>query len=86
MNRSRNRPKRNSKQTAARAAEVAATYGTTCWLCHKPIIGQVSPDHVIPVAHGGADDISNLRPAHLICNVRRGAKRAPLPLVTTTRW
>jgi len=80
------RRNRSSSQTAKRAAEVAATYGTICWLCHQPILGQVSPDHVVPVSQGGSDDIANLRPSHLRCNIRRKDKRAPQPLVTTTRW
>ena len=65
---------------------VALTYGTNCWLCHQPIIGKVSPDHVIPVALGGSDDIENLRPAHLLCNKRRGMRPPPPQLLNSTRW
>lgn len=51
-----------------------------CWLCLESVdaslIGSRSPwrpslDHVIPRAHGGADDESNLRLAHLWCNCTR---------------
>jgi 5-methylcytosine-specific restriction endonuclease McrA len=44
-----------------------------CWLCGKP--GADSIDHVVPVAKGGSDAISNLRPAHLWpCNQRKGSR------------
>nr|WP_273661551.1 HNH endonuclease signature motif containing protein [Corynebacterium heidelbergense] len=33
--------------------------------------GADSPDHVIPRAHGGTDDLANLRPAHRRCNSAR---------------
>ena len=33
-----------------------------CWLCGHE--GADAADHVIPLARGGADDTSNLRPAH----------------------
>lgn len=59
--------------------------GCVCWLCGKPIDltitdpydpGYGTADHVLPVAQGGSDALSNLRPAHRGCNARRQA-RAP---------
>jgi 5-methylcytosine-specific restriction endonuclease McrA len=44
-----------------------------CWICLRS--GADSVDHVTPVKHGGTDDASNLRAAHLTCNQRRGAAR-----------
>jgi 5-methylcytosine-specific restriction endonuclease McrA len=43
-----------------------------CWLCGKP--GADSIDHVVPLSIDPslAHDITNLRPAHLRCNSRRG--------------
>ncbi len=35
---------------------------TICWLCGRP--GADTVDHVIPIADGGSNDPSNLRPAH----------------------
>lgn len=67
-------------------ALVIQTYGRTCHLCHMPIRGTVSIDHVIPRSKGGTDDLANCRPAHLKCNVRRGTKPVPTPLVTSTEW
>ena len=65
---------------------VIQTYGRTCHLCHQPILGQVSIDHVIPRSEGGTDDIENLRPACLACNVKRGTKPTLIPLATSTKW
>lgn len=65
---------------------VVQTYGRTCWLCHSPILGTVSVDHVVPRSKGGGDDIGNLRPAHMKCNSRRGNRDAPRPLRTVTKW
>ena len=38
-------------------------------------------DHVIPISAGGGDTLENVRPAHAICNLRKG----PIQLVTQKR-
>lgn len=47
-------------------------FGGRCWMC-----GGVanSIDHVIPLAKGGSNWPSNLRPACLACNTRKGVRR-----------
>jgi 5-methylcytosine-specific restriction endonuclease McrA len=65
---------------------VVEAKGRTCHLFGQPILGRVSADHIIPVSLGGTDDVSNLAPSHLKCNVKRGAKVLPAKLITTTRW
>lgn len=60
---------------------VIATYGSKCHLCGGRIkldapsqVGTPGwelayhPDHVLPLSKGGADDLSNIRPAHAYCN------------------
>lgn len=54
----------------ARVATTLATYGTVCHLCRLP--GATTADHLIPRSRGGDDSIENLRPAHKLCNERRG--------------
>ena len=58
--------------------------GGVCHLCGLPIDPDLesphpmsfSVDHVIPLALGGdRDDPSNLRPAHRMCNMKRGTGR-----------
>ena len=45
-----------------------------CPYCKEPIMrqGDLSIDHIIPKAHGGTDDISNLQPMHRGCNCDKG--------------
>ena len=37
-------------------------YGHECWLCGRD--GADTIDHVLPLSHGGGDELENLRPAH----------------------
>lgn len=53
-----------------------------CGICKDPIDLRlqypnpysISVDHVLPVSQGGTNLQSNLQPAHLICNTKRGNK------------
>ena len=53
-----------------------------CWICELRIDPDLpgtnrmggTVDHVIPISKGGTDDLDNLKPAHWICNVKRGNK------------
>ena len=69
--------------SVAKRRQVLEVYGTICWLCRQPIAGLPSADHVIPRSRGGTDDIENLRPAHLRCNISRG-NRPPRRRITLT--
>ena len=50
-----------------------------CGICDEPVDPDitwphrqsVTVDHIIPVAHGGSDDIENLQLAHLACNATK---------------
>lgn len=66
-------------------AEVILLYGTICHLCGVEIdmsaprkVGTpgwefgYQDDHVIPIAEGGPDTLSNIRPSHGLCNLRKG--------------
>lgn len=67
--------------------QVLELYGTNCHICNKPIDLQAPRtvkeegwyfglhiDHIIPISKGGSDTLNNVKPAHGICNVRKGAK------------
>jgi 5-methylcytosine-specific restriction endonuclease McrA len=53
---------------------------SVCWICGEP--GADGVDHVIPLARGGTEHPSNLRPAHhkipnsqgRRCNLEKGTK------------
>ena len=68
-------------------AQVLEAYGIYCYLCNHPINFEASRkigkdnwqlglhiDHVIPIIAGGPDTLKNVRPAHAICNMKKGAK------------
>lgn len=67
--------------------EVLDLYGTDCHLCNEPIdllakrrAGEdgwekgLHIDHVKPIIKGGSDTLENVRPAHGLCNIAKGAK------------
>lgn len=51
---------------------------THCYLCSEPLEWDkpqtLCLDHVIATVYGGRTDIENLRPVHIPCNARKGAK------------
>ena len=63
-----------------------------CWLCGQPIDPELkaphpysfSADHVVPLARGG-HMLGELRPAHRICNMRRGTG-SPQPSRRSRQW
>jgi len=67
--------------------QVIKMYGTKCHICKNEIdfsaprlTGKdgwqngLHIDHLIPISKGGADTLENVRPAHGLCNVKKGAK------------
>ena len=60
--------------------EVIKTYGTICYLCQREIdlSNLWHIDHVKPFSKYGSDNIENLRPTHVTCNQRKGAKNINL--------
>lgn len=64
-----------------RLSEIAVRDGNRCHLCRKKVPSRAYPhplspslDHVVPLSKGGAHEPSNVRLAHLRCNVEKGAE------------
>lgn len=59
-------------------AAVLAEHGMFCHICSMVIVdaSQLHFDHVVPLALGGLHEYSNIRPAHALCNLRKGARSA----------
>ena len=57
-----------------------------CWLCALP--GADTIDHVIPTSKAPALalDPGNWRPAHRVCNARRGNRATMPPSPRSRRW
>lgn len=76
------RQNRTVKPSRLSADQVLALYGPNCAICDEPIDDSLprtsklglTVDHVIPLSKGGLDTIENMRPAHWVCNVRKGNK------------
>lgn len=50
-------------------------YGHICLACKQPEPAiKLVPDHVIPIARGGANTIDNIQPLCDVCNKRKGAR------------
>jgi hypothetical protein len=70
------------------------TTGRQCLCCGEPETsaiysfrngpqrGKLTPDHVIPVISGGTEDISNIQPLCLPCNMRKGTRMTDYRSVT----
>jgi 5-methylcytosine-specific restriction endonuclease McrA len=51
---------------------LCAKHGDRCLRCRRK--RKLTKDHVVPVAMGGSDDISNLQPLCQQCNSSKGAR------------
>ena len=67
--------------------QIILVYGTICHICSGKVdvnaprdtrhVGWeqgLHLDHVIPIAQGGGDTIENVRPAHGLCNIKKGGR------------
>ena len=72
---SRGDPKRVTIPAAMRARVIARANGR-CEICGEPFEGEIHVDHVVPVARFGATTDDNLRAAHPMCNLSKGAREA----------
>lgn len=48
--------------------------GGVCHLCEQKIYGKWDVEHIIPLALGGADDETNMAPAHKACHAPKTAQ------------
>ena len=65
--------------TPRRKLAVFEAHSGRCHLCHGKIDGTREPwelEHIIPLAMGGADDETNVAPAHVACHRAKTTKDA----------
>lgn len=86
-NRLRRARKNNVESEFYTKEQVLEMYGSNCHICNEPIDLDAPRasrykgwerglhlDHVIPISKGGSDTIDNVRPAHGVCNLRKGTQ------------
>jgi 5-methylcytosine-specific restriction endonuclease McrA len=87
FNRKRRADKNSVEHVPYTVQQVLKKYGKNCHICGDLIdlkanrkVGKkgwekgLHLDHVIPISKGGPDTIENVRPAHGVCNIRKGSK------------
>ena len=85
MNRNSRARRKNVYTERYTKDEVLAKWGTECHICGEPIDLSaprynglegwergLQLDHVIPLINGGEDTIRNVKPAHGLCNLKKG--------------
>ncbi len=73
----------SSRRRRALLDQTLALHGWVCCICGLTIApGDESLQHLVPRAHGGSNDPSNLRPAHRLCNSQLGARPTEGPAAT----
>jgi len=79
--------KKNGNVQKYKESEVLDLYGWVCHICNGSINPAASRsagigdwelglhiDHLIPISKGGEDSLSNVRPSHAVCNLKKHAK------------
>lgn len=60
--------------------------GDGCFFCRLPLGDDITVEHLVAVAHGGPNHISNLFLAHASCNQRAGHLSAPEKIALRDKW
>lgn len=68
---------RGRRNDAATVKRLLDRDGTGCFFCGSDLDGDVTVEHLVAIAHGGPNHVSNLFLAHAECNQRAGHLSAP---------
>ena len=60
--------------------------GADCFFCRDPLGSDITVEHLVAIAHGGPNHISNLFLAHEACNRRAGHLSAPEKIAMRDSW
>ncbi|MBM4514611.1 hypothetical protein GS445_03115 [Rhodococcus hoagii] len=71
-----NQRRRRRAEGVVDYAQIVAECGMVCHICSGEIasLNDLHMDHVIPLSKGGPHRADNIRPAHALCNLQKGAK------------
>lgn len=74
------------KRSAGTVNRLRERDGDSCFFCRAPLADDVSIEHLVSIAHGGPNHISNLFLAHVGCNARAGHLSAPEKIAMRDSW
>lgn len=58
----------------ARKRNLLARDGNRCWLCNLPLEGDITEEHLVPLAQHGPNSLDNIVLTHFKCNEALGHK------------
>jgi 5-methylcytosine-specific restriction endonuclease McrA len=62
---------------------VFARDGGICQICKLPVAREaMHVDHIVPLARGGKHEYANVQLAHARCNISKGARWWPQPVIS----
>lgn len=74
------------RKDAATVNRLKARDGEDCFFCRRALGADITVEHLVAVAHGGPNHISNLFLAHDECNRRVGHLSAPEKIAMRDCW
>ena len=74
------------RKDAATVNRLMIRDGGACFFCRSALDDDVTVEHLVAVAHGGPNHISNLFLAHGACNRRAGHLSAPEKIALRDTW
>lgn len=74
------------RRDAATVRALLRRDGENCFFCRLPLGDDITVEHLVAVAHGGPNHISNLFLAHGGCNQRAGHLSAPEKITMRETW
>jgi len=74
------------RKGAGTVDRLIARDGSDCFFCRLPLVDDITVEHLVAVAHGGPNHVSNLFLAHLACNNRAGHLSAPEKIALRDGW
>jgi 5-methylcytosine-specific restriction endonuclease McrA len=70
-------PVKGRRKDKATVSALLIRDGDDCFFCRKPLEGEITVEHLVAIAHGGPNHVSNLFLAHGECNRAAGHLSAP---------
>jgi 5-methylcytosine-specific restriction endonuclease McrA len=77
---------RGRRRDASTVNRLIIRDGGDCFFCGDDLSDDITVEHLVAIAHGGPNHISNLFLAHAACNQRAGHLSAPEKIAMRDTW